>query len=70
MGKMPTPDQKQWKVGRPLWLREVIEVAFNKLLKQIWRDDLNMAVAEPAGWEPNSSMTEKTAPYPRKAGSR
>ncbi len=48
--KMPANDWRQWAKERPTWMREAIEEAFWGFVDQKWRDALNVAAAEPAGW--------------------
>jgi hypothetical protein len=50
LAKMPPNDWRQWARERPTWMREAIEEAFWGFVDQKWRDALNMAAAEPAGW--------------------
>ncbi len=50
LAKMPPNDWRQWARERPTWMREAIEEAFWGFLDQKWRDALNVAAAEPAGW--------------------
>jgi hypothetical protein len=53
--KMPANDWRQWAKERPLWIRGAVEEAFWTFVDQKWRDALNMAAAEPAGWNAGSS---------------
>jgi hypothetical protein len=50
LAKMPTGDWKQWAKERPTWISGVVEDAFWIFMDQKWRDALNVAAAEPAGW--------------------
>jgi hypothetical protein len=50
LAKMPPNDWRQWARERPTWMREAIEEAFWSFMDMKWRDTLNMAAAEPAGW--------------------
>jgi hypothetical protein len=50
LAKMPPNDWRQWARERPTWMREAIEEAFWSFVDLKWRDTLNMAAAEPAGW--------------------
>ncbi len=50
LAKMPPNDWRQWAKERPTWMREAIEEAFWSFVDQKWRDALNVAAAEPAGW--------------------
>jgi hypothetical protein len=50
-----------------------VEEAFEKFVEQKWRDALNVAAVEPAGWEETGARTdkpeaEKGMGCPRKAG--
>ncbi len=54
LAKMPSNDWRQWARERPTWMREAIEEAFWSFVDQKWRDALNVAAAEPAGWGPGS----------------
>jgi hypothetical protein len=56
--KMPANDWRQWARERPLWIGSVIEEAFWTFVDQKWRDALNVAAAEPAGWSIGSSGPE------------
>jgi hypothetical protein len=47
MKKMPMSDWKQWAIKRPTWVKEEVEVAFRKFVKQKRRDTLYVAGAEP-----------------------
>jgi hypothetical protein len=55
--KMPANDWRQWAKERPTWIRGAVEEAFWTFVDQKWRDALNMAAAEPAGWNTGSSRT-------------
>jgi hypothetical protein len=50
LAKMPPNNWRQWAWERPTWMREAIEEAFWGFIDQKWRDALNVAAAEPAGW--------------------
>ncbi len=50
LAKMPSNDWHQWARERPMWMREATEEAFWGFVDQKWRDALNVAAAEPAGW--------------------
>ncbi len=50
LAKMPPNDWRQWAREQPTWMREAIEEAFWGFIDQKWRDALNVAAAEPAGW--------------------
>jgi hypothetical protein len=50
LAKMPPNDWHQWAKERPKWMREAIDEAFWAFMDQKWRDALNVAAAEPAGW--------------------
>jgi hypothetical protein len=50
LAKMPPNDWRQWARERPTWMREAVEEAFWSFMDQKWRDALNIAAAEPAGW--------------------
>ncbi len=51
MARMPVGDWKQWAKERPLWIGGPMEGAFWVFVDQKWKDSLNVAAAEPAGWE-------------------
>jgi hypothetical protein len=55
--KMPANDWRQWAKERPTWIRGAVEEAFWTFVDQKWRDALNVAAAEPAGWNTGSSGT-------------
>jgi hypothetical protein len=48
-------DWKQWAKERPLWIGGLVEDTFWTFIDQKWRDALNVAGAEPAGWDQGSS---------------
>jgi hypothetical protein len=50
LAKMPPNDWRQWARERPTWMREAIKEAFWAFVDQKWRDALNVAAVEPAGW--------------------
>jgi hypothetical protein len=50
LAKMLSNDWQQWARERPTWMREAIEEAFWSFVDQKWRDALNVAAAELAGW--------------------
>jgi hypothetical protein len=54
---MPANDWRQWAKERPIWIRGAVEEAFWTFVDQKWRDALNVAAAEPAGWNTGSSGT-------------
>ncbi len=51
MGWMPLSDWKQWAKERPIWVGGVVEDAFWAFVDQKRKDSLNVAAAEPAGWD-------------------
>jgi hypothetical protein len=51
MGKISHPVWKQWETSQPAWMREKIEDAFERFIKQKWRDTLNVAALETFSWE-------------------
>ncbi len=55
LAKMPANDWRQWAKERPLRIRGAAEEAFWTFVDQKWRDALNVAAAEPAGWNVGSS---------------
>ncbi len=57
LAKMPPNDWRQWARERPTWMREAIEEAFWGFVDQKWRDALNVAAAEPAGWGARGGRT-------------
>ncbi len=58
LAKMPPNDWRQWAKERPTWIREAIEEAFWSFVDQKWRDALNVAAAEPAGWGGRAATQE------------
>jgi hypothetical protein len=36
-------------VNRPIWIHEVVEIAFESFVEHKWRDSLNVTEAEPPG---------------------
>jgi hypothetical protein len=48
---MPLNDWKQWAKERPVCVCGVVEDAFWAFMDQKWKDSLNVAAAEPAGWD-------------------
>ncbi len=65
--KMPANDWRQWAKERPLWIRGAVEEAFWIFVDQKWRDALNVATAEPAGWNAGSG---RPGPRGRTRGGR
>jgi hypothetical protein len=57
LARMPANDWRQWAKERPIWIRGAVEEAFWTFVDQRWRDALNVAAAEPAGWNAGSSGT-------------
>ncbi len=55
MGKMPFADWKEWATRRPKWSREDKSAAFQMCVELKW---LNIAAAEPHGWEAGGDRTE------------
>ncbi len=55
LAKMPANNWRQWAKERPTWIRGAVEEAFWTFADQKWRDALNVAAAEPAGWNTGSS---------------
>ncbi len=55
LAKMPANDWRKWAKERPIWITGAVEEAFWTFMDQKWRDALNMAAAEPAGWNTGSS---------------
>jgi hypothetical protein len=51
MAGMPVGDWRQWAKERPTWIGNPVEDAFWAFIDQKWRDSLNVAAAEPAGWD-------------------
>ncbi len=51
MCQMPLSDWKQWAKERPVCVCGVVEDAFWAFMDQKWKDSLNVAAAEPAGWD-------------------
>ncbi len=51
MCQMPLNDWKQWAKERPVCVCGVVEDAFWAFMDQKWKDSLNVAAAEPAGWD-------------------
>jgi hypothetical protein len=54
LAKMPANDWRQWAKERPLWIRGAVEEAFWTFVDQKWKDALNVAAAELAGWNAGS----------------
>jgi hypothetical protein len=52
LARMPANDWRQWAKERLIWIRNVVEEAFWTFVDQKWRNALNVAAAEPAGWNP------------------
>jgi hypothetical protein len=48
---MPLNDWKQWAKERPMWVGGKVEDAFWAFVDQKWKDSLNVAAVEPAGWD-------------------
>jgi hypothetical protein len=48
---MPVRDWKQWARERPTWIGGPVKDAFWAFVDQKWRDSLNVAAEEPAGWD-------------------
>jgi hypothetical protein len=66
MGKMLFADWKEWATRRPEWAGGDMGADFEKFVERKWRDALNVAAAEPQGWEvsgskPDKGSTEKPA---------
>jgi hypothetical protein len=57
LAKMPANNWQQWAKERPIWIRGAVDEAFWTFVDQKWRDALNVAAAEPAGWNVGSSGT-------------
>jgi hypothetical protein len=57
---MPANDKKQLEVNRPAWMRDEIELAFERFVEQKWKNTLNVAAAEPAGLRVGAAETGKT----------
>jgi hypothetical protein len=60
LAKMPTGNWKQWAKERPVWIRGMVEAPFWTFVDQKWRDALNIAAAEPAGWGQGSSSSRQS----------
>jgi hypothetical protein len=60
VGKIPFSDWKEWATNRPEWVHDDVGDAFKKFVEQKWKDALNVAAAEPGGWEGNQVKAEKT----------
>ncbi len=65
LAKMPPNDWRQWARERPTWMREATEEAFWAFVDQKWRDALNVAAAEPAGWGAGSGGAAAHGPNRR-----
>jgi hypothetical protein len=50
LAKMPANNWRQWTKERPAWIWGMVEEAFWTFIDQKWRDAINVAAAEPAGW--------------------
>jgi hypothetical protein len=59
--KIPFSDWKEWATNHPEWVHDDVGDAFKKFLEQKWKDALNVAAAEPGGWEGNRVKAEKTS---------
>jgi hypothetical protein len=59
MGKMRLADWKEWTTKRPEWAREDMGAAFERYVEQKWRDALNIAAAEPHGWEAGGGKVDR-----------
>ncbi len=59
MAWMPVGDWKQWAKERPLQIGGPMEDAIWAFVDQKWKDSLNMAAAEPAGWEKGADHRKK-----------
>ncbi len=57
LARMPANAWRQWAKERPIWIGNVVEEAFWTFVDQKWRDALNVAAAEPAGWNPGGGET-------------
>jgi hypothetical protein len=51
MGELPLNDWKQWAKERPMWVGSEVEDAFWTFMDLKWKDSLNVAAAELAGWD-------------------
>jgi hypothetical protein len=60
MGMMPHTDWKQWAASRPEWIHEDIEEAFEGFVEHKLKYALNVAAAEPTGWEAPGARVERS----------
>jgi hypothetical protein len=61
MGKMPFADWKEWATKRPECTREDMGAAFERYVERKRKDALNIAAAEPHGWEAGEGKVERSA---------
>jgi hypothetical protein len=47
-------------------MKKEVKVAFGKFVEKKWRDALNMALVEPAGWWPSTAEAERWPHLPRR----
>ncbi len=59
MGKLPFANWKEWATKWPEWARGDMGAAFEKYVERKWKDALNIAVAEPQGWEVSGGKADK-----------
>jgi hypothetical protein len=57
LARMPMEDWKQWARERPVWIGGPVEDAFWTFMDQQWRDSLNVAAAEPGGWDQGGNLS-------------
>jgi hypothetical protein len=59
MGKMPFAECKERATKRSEWAGGDMVVAFEKYVERKWKDALNIAAAEPQGWEASGGKADK-----------
>jgi hypothetical protein len=59
MGKMPFANWKEWTIKQPKWIRGNLETAFEAYVERKWKDALNVAAAEPRGWEVDATKKDR-----------
>jgi hypothetical protein len=51
--------RKEWATRRPKWVHDDVGDAFGKFVEQKWTDALNLAAAEPGGWEAGTRRSKQ-----------
>jgi hypothetical protein len=68
MGKKRHTDWMEWATSWPEWILENVGVAFENFVEQKWKDNLDVATAEPAGWEMGGIKPDKPTADTWRAG--